>query len=278
MPLKSFKPTSPGRRNSSGHTFEEITKKKPEKSLLAPLKKKSGRNNKGRVTVRHRGGGHKRRYRIIDWKRRDRDGIEGRVAAIEYDPNRTARIALIFYTDGEKRYIVAPNGLRVDDRVMSGPDAPIRVGNALPMSDIPNGTQVHNVELTEGKGAQMVRSAGASAQIMAKEGSYVLLRLPSGEMRRVRSVCYATIGQVGNVEHANIKLGKAGRNRHRGRRPQVRGSVMNPVDHPHGGGEGKAPIGLPGPKSPWGWYTLGRRTRGKKQSDKYIVRRRGRRR
>ncbi len=278
MPLKSFKPTSPGRRNSSGHTFEEITKKKPEKSLLAPLKKKSGRNNKGRVTVRHRGGGHKRRYRIIDWKRRDRDGIEGRVAAIEYDPNRTARIALIFYTDGEKRYIVAPNGLSVDDRVMSGPDAPIRVGNALPMSDIPNGTQVHNVELTEGKGAQMVRSAGASAQIMAKEGSYVLLRLPSGEMRRVRSVCYATIGQVGNVEHANIKLGKAGRNRHRGRRPQVRGSVMNPVDHPHGGGEGKAPIGLPGPKSPWGWYTLGRRTRGKKQSDKYIVRRRGRRR
>ncbi len=278
MPLKSFKPTSPGRRNSSGHTFEEITKKKPEKSLLAPLKKKSGRNNKGRVTVRHRGGGHKRRYRIIDWKRRDRDGIEGRVAAIEYDPNRTARIALIFYTDGEKRYIVAPSGLSVDDRVMSGPDAPIRVGNALPMSEIPNGTQVHNVELTEGKGAQMVRSAGASAQIMAKEGSYVLLRLPSGEMRRVRSVCYATIGQVGNVEHANIKLGKAGRTRHRGRRPQVRGSVMNPVDHPHGGGEGKAPIGLPGPKSPWGWYTLGRRTRGKKQSDKYIVRRRGRRR
>ena len=278
MPLKNFKPTSPGRRNSSGHTFKEITKKKPEKSLLAPLKKKSGRNNTGRVTVRHRGGGHKRRYRIIDWKRRDRDGIEGRVAAIEYDPNRTARIALIFYTDGVKRYIVAPNGLKVDDRLMSGPDAPIRVGNALPMSAIPNGTQVHNVEMTEGKGAQMVRSAGASAQIMAKEGNYVLLRLPSGEMRRVRSVCYATIGQVGNVEHANIKLGKAGRNRHRGRRPQVRGSVMNPVDHPHGGGEGKAPIGLPGPKSPWGWYTLGRRTRGKKQSDKYIVRRRGRRR
>ena len=278
MPVKSYKPTSPGRRNSSGHTFEEITKKKPEKSLLAPLKKKSGRNNKGRVTVRHRGGGHKRRYRIIDWKRRDRIGIEGRVAAIEYDPNRTARIALIFYTDGEKRYIVAPNGLKVDDRVMSGPDAPIRVGNALPMSAIPNGTQVHNVELTEGRGAQMVRSAGAAAQIMAKEGNYALLRLPSGEMRRVRSVCYATIGQVGNVEHSNIKLGKAGRNRHRGRRPQVRGSVMNPVDHPHGGGEGKAPIGLPGPKSPWGWYTLGRRTRGKKQSDKYIVRRRGRRR
>ncbi len=278
MPIKIYKPTSPGRRNSSGHTFEEITKKKPEKSLLAPLKQKSGRNNKGRVTVRHRGDGHKRRYRIIDWKRRDRIGVEGRVAAIEYDPNRTARIALIFYSDGVKRYIIAPNGLKVDDRVMSGPEAPIRVGNALPMSAIPSGTQVHNVELTEGRGAQMVRSAGAGAQIMAKEGDYALLRLPSGEMRRVRSVCFATIGQVGNVEHSNIKLGKAGRNRHRGRRPQVRGSVMNPVDHPHGGGEGKAPIGLPGPKSPWGWYTLGRRTRGKKQSDKYIVRRRGRRR
>ncbi len=278
MPLKKFKPTSPGRRNASGHTFEEITKKKPEKSLLAPLKKKAGRNAKGRITVRHRGGGHKRRYRIIDWKRRDRIGIEGRVAAIEYDPNRTARIALIFYSDGEKRYILAPAGLQVDALVMSGPDAPIRVGNALPMSAIPNGTQVHNVELTEGRGAQMVRSAGASAQIMAKEGNYALLRLPSGEMRRVRSACYATIGQVGNVEHSNIKLGKAGRNRHRRRRPQVRGSVMNPVDHPHGGGEGKAPIGMPGPKSPWGWYTLGRRTRGKKNSDKYIVRRRGRRR
>ena len=278
MPIKNYKPTSPGRRNASGHSFEEITKKKPEKSLLAPLKKKSGRNNKGRVTVRHRGGGHKRRYRMIDWKRRDRVGVEGRVAAIEYDPNRTARIALIFYTDGVKRYIVAPNGLKVNDLLMSGPDAPIRIGNALPMAAIPNGTQVHNVELTAGRGAQMVRSAGASAQIMAKEGNYTLLRLPSGEMRRVRSVCYATIGQVGNVEHSNIKLGKAGRNRHRGRRPQVRGSVMNPVDHPHGGGEGKAPIGLPGPKSPWGWYTLGRRTRGKKQSDKYIVRRRGRRR
>ncbi len=278
MAIKVFKPTSPGRRNSSGHSFEEITKKKPEKSLLAPLKKKSGRNNKGRVTVRHRGGGHKRRYRMIDWKRRDRIGIEGRVAAIEYDPNRTARIALVFYTDGVKRYIVAPNGLKVDDKVMSGPEAPIRVGNALPMAAMPNGTQVHNVELTEGRGAQMVRSAGAAAQIMAKEGDYALLRLPSGEMRRVRAMCYATIGQVGNVEHSNIKLGKAGRNRHRGRRPTVRGSAMNPVDHPHGGGEGKAPIGLPGPKSPWGWYTLGRRTRGKKQSDKYIVRRRGRRR
>lgn len=276
MPLRNFKPTSPGRRNASGHTFEEITKKKPEKSLLAPLKKKAGRNQQGRITVRHRGGGHKRRYRIIDWKRRDRIGIEGRVAAIEYDPNRSARIALIVYTDGVKRYILAPVGLSVNDRVQTGPEAPIRTGSAMPMSAIPNGTQVHNVELTEGKGAQIVRSAGASAQIMAKEGSYVLLRLPSGEMRRIRAACYATIGQVGNVEHSNIKLGKAGRSRHRRRRPSVRGSVMNPVDHPHGGGEGKAPIGLPGPKSPWGWYTLGRRTRGKKPSDKYIVRRRRR--
>ena len=276
MPLRNFKPTSPGRRNASGHTFEEITKKKPEKSLLAPLKKKSGRNQQGRITVRHRGGGHKRRYRIIDWKRRDRIGVEGRVAAIEYDPNRSARIALVVYSDGVKRYILAPVGLSVDDRVATGPEAPIRTGSALPMSAIPNGTQVHNVELTEGKGAQIVRSAGASAQIMAKEGSYVLLRLPSGEMRRIRATCYATIGQVGNVEHSNIKLGKAGRSRHRRRRPTVRGSVMNPVDHPHGGGEGKAPIGLPGPKSPWGWYTLGRRTRGKKPSDKYIVRRRRR--
>ena len=280
MPLKKFKPTSPGRRNASGHTFDEITKKRPEKSLLEPLKKKSGRNAQGRITVRHRGGGHKRRYRRIDWKRRDRIGLTGRVAGIEYDPNRTARIALIVYSDGVKRYILAPVGLEVDATVQAGPDAPIRAGCALPMSAIPNGTQVHNVELTEGRGAQMVRSAGASAQIMAKEGDYVLLRLPSGEMRRVRSACYATIGQVGNVDHGNIKLGKAGRTRHRRRRPQVRGSVMNPVDHPHGGGEGKAPIGLPGPKSPWGWYTLGRRTRGKKPSDKYIVRRRraGRRR
>ena len=276
MPLRNFKPTSPGRRNASGHTFEELTKKKPEKSLLAPLKKKAGRNQQGRITVRHRGGGHKRRYRVIDWKRRDRIGIEGRVAAIEYDPNRSARIALIVYTDGVKRYILAPVGLSVDDRIQTGPDAPIQTGSAMPMSAIPNGTQVHNIELTEGKGAQIVRSAGASAQIMAKEGSYALLRLPSGEMRRIRAACYATIGQVGNVEHSNIKLGKAGRSRHRRRRPSVRGSVMNPVDHPHGGGEGKAPIGLPGPKSPWGWYTLGRRTRGKKPSDKYIVRRRRR--
>ncbi len=278
MPLKSFKPTSPGRRNSSGHTFEEITKKKPEKSLLAPLRKKAGRNVHGRITVRHRGGGHKRRYRLIDWKRRDRVGLDGRVNAIEYDPNRTARIALVFYDDGVKRYILAPLGLSVGDTINTGGEAPIRVGNAMPMREIPNGTQVHSIELIEGRGAQMARSAGTSAQIMAKEGDYVLLRLPSGEMRQVRAGCFATIGQVGNIEHGNIKLGKAGRTRHRGRRPQVRGSVMNPVDHPHGGGEGKAPIGLPGPKTPWGKPALGYRTRGKKASDKYIVRRRGRRR
>ena len=210
MPLKKFKPTSPGRRNSSGHTFEEITKKRPEKSLLAPQKKRAGRNNQGRLTVRHRGGGHKRRYRIIDWKRRDRVGIEGRVRAIEYDPNRSARIALIFYADGEKRYILAPLGLAVGARIHTGPEAPVRTGNTMPLNLIPNGTAVHGVELNPGRGAQIVRSAGASAQIMAKEGDYVLLRLPSGEMRRVRQECYATIGQVGNVEHGNIKLGKAG--------------------------------------------------------------------
>ena len=278
MPLRNFKPTSPGRRNASGYTFEEVTKKKPEKSLLAPLKKKAGRNVHGRITVRHRGGGHKRRYRLIDWKRRDRTGHEGRINAIEYDPNRTARIALVFYDDGVKRYILAPLGLGVGDTVHTGNEAPIRVGNAMPMRDMPNGTQVHSIELIEGRGAQMARSAGVSAQIMAKEGEYVLLRLPSGEMRQVRASCFATIGQVGNVEHGRIKLGKAGRNRHRGRRPQVRGSVMNPVDHPHGGGEGKAPIGLPGPKTPWGKPALGYRTRGKKASDKYIIRRRGRRR
>ncbi len=278
MPLKQFKPTSPGRRGASGHTFEEITKKKPEKSLLAPLKRKAGRNVHGRITVRHRGGGHKRRYRIIDWKRRDRIGLIGKVSAIEYDPNRSARIALIVYSDGVKRYILAPAGLGVGASIQSGPDAPIDVGNALPLRAIPNGTQVHCVELTEGRGAQMVRSAGTSAQIMAKEGDYCLLRLPSGEMRQVRCACFATIGTVGNVEHSNIKLGKAGRTRHRGRRPQVRGAAMNPVDHPHGGGEGKSPIGMPGPKTPWGKPTLGYRTRGKKPSDKYIVRRRGRKR
>ena len=278
MPVKQFKPTSPGRRGASGSTFEEITKKKPEKSLLAPLRKKGGRNNQGRVTVRHRGGGHKRRYRIIDWKRRDRVGQEGKVTAIEYDPNRTARIALVAYADGEKRYILAPQSLSVGDRIAAGPEAPLHVGNALPLQKIPNGTMVHCVELIEGRGAQMVRSAGGAAQIMAKERGYCLLRLPSGEMRQVRELCFATIGQVGNLEHGTIKLGKAGRSRHRGRRPTVRGAAMNPVDHPHGGGEGKAPVGLPGPKTPWGKPALGYRTRGKKPSDKYVVRRRGRKR
>ena len=275
MPIRQFKPTSPGRRGSSGYTFAEITRKKPERSLLAPLKRRAGRNNSGKISVRHRGGGPKRRYRIIDWKRRDRLGIAGRVRSIEYDPNRSARIALVFYEDGKKRYILAPLGLAVDDPIDTGPGAPIRPGNALPLGTMPSGTQVHCVELVEGKGAQMVRSAGTVAQIMAKEGDYTLLRLPSTEMRRVRSACYATVGQVGNVEHNNIKLGKAGRNRHRRRRPQVRGSAMNPVDHPHGGGEGKAPIGLDGPKTPWGQPTLGYRTRGRKPSAKYIVRRRG---
>ena len=278
MPVKQFKPTSPGRRGSSGYTFEEITKKTPEKSLLTPLRRRGGRNNQGRITVRHRGGGHKRRYRVIDWRRRDREGLQGRVASIEYDPNRSARIALIVYTDGVKRYIVAPLGLRPGIVIETGAGALIQTGSAMPLASIPTGTQVHCVELKEGQGAKIVRSAGASAQIMAREGDYTLLRMPSGEMRRVRSACYATIGQVGNVEHGNINLGKAGRNRHRGRRPTVRGSAMNPVDHPHGGGEGKAPVGLPGPKSPWGWYTLGYRTRGKKPSDQYIVRRRGKRR
>ena len=274
MPLKQFKPTSPGRRGASGYSFTEITKKRPEKSLLAPLKRKAGRNNRGVITVRHRGGGAKRRYRIIDWKRRDRVGIPGRVRAIEYDPNRSARIALVVYADGKKRYILAPLGIAVNDQIETGPDAPIRPGNAMPLSGLPSGTQVHCVELVEGKGAQMVRSAGVAAQIMAKEGDYCLLRLPSSEMRRVRSACYATVGQVGNAEHGIIKLGKAGRTRHRRRRPQVRGAAMNPVDHPHGGGEGKAPVGLPGPKTPWGKPTLGYRTRGRKPSDKYIVRRR----
>jgi len=273
MAVKQFKPTSPGRRGMTGFTFDEITKKKPEKSLIATRKKMAGRNAQGRITVRHRGGGSKRRIRIVDFKR-DKTGVPGRVAAIEYDPGRSARLALIFYRDGDKRYILAPVGLKVGDAVQAGPDAEVRVGNALPLAQMPNGTVIHNIELTPGRGGQIVRSAGGSAQLMAKEGDYTLLRLPSGEMRRVLSNCVATVGQVGNVENSLIKLGKAGRTRHRRRRPQVRGSVMNPVDHPHGGGEGKAPVGLPGPKSPWGKPTLGRRTRGKKPSDKLIVRRR----
>ena len=273
MPIKQFKPTSAGRRGASGYTFDEITKTEPEKSLLATRKKMAGRNAHGRITVRHRGGGSKRRLRIIDFKR-DKIGVPGKVASIEYDPGRSARIALINYADGEKRYIVAPVGLKVGDMVQSGPESEVRVGNTLPLQHMPNGTVIHNIELTPGRGGQIVRSAGTSAQLMAKEGEYALLRLPSGEMRRVLAACQATVGQVGNVENSLIKLGKAGRTRHRRRRPQVRGSAMNPVDHPHGGGEGKAPVGMPSPKSPWGKPTLGKRTRGTKPSDKYVVRRR----
>jgi large subunit ribosomal protein L2 len=274
MPIRQFKPTSPGRRGSSGYTFEEITKKRPERRLVEPLKKSGGRNSQGRLTVRHRGGGAKRLYRLIDFKR-NKTGARGRVEAIEYDPNRSARIALIAYEDGEKRYILCPVGLKIGDAVMAGVGADIRPGNALPLRSIPTGTMVHNIELQLGRGGQIVRSAGSGAQLMAKEGDYSLLRLPSGEMRRVLSACSATVGQVGNVEHNNIKLGKAGRARHRGWRPEVRGSAMNPRDHPHGGGEGKAPVGLPGPKSPWGKPTLGYRTRRNKATTKYIVRRRG---
>ncbi len=273
MGIKWYKPTSPGRRGASGYTFDEITKKRPEKSLLAPLKRKAGRNNQGRISVRHRGGGHKRRLRIIDFKR-DKTGVPGRVAAIEYDPNRSARIALIHYVDGEKRYIIWPVGLAVGDTVMAGPKAEIKPGNALPMRNIPSGNIVHNLELHKGHGAQLVRGAGGSAQLMAREGNNVMVRLPSGEVRRIHADCMATIGQVGNVEHDQIKLGRAGRRRLLGRRPKVRGAVMNPRDHPHGGGEGRAPIGLPGPKTPWGKPTLGYRTRRRKDTNKYIVRRR----
>jgi large subunit ribosomal protein L2 len=272
--IKVFKPTSPGRRRMSGYTFDEITKRKPEKSLLRAKKSKAGRNFRGKVTVRHRGGGEKRQLRIIDFKR-DKVGIPGRVAAIEYDPNRSARIALIYYADGEKRYILAPLGLNVDDKIMAGPDAEIKPGNALPMRSMPAGIEIHNIEMQKGRGGQIVRSAGASAQLMVKEGEYVLLRLPSGEIRRVRSECMATIGQIGNLEHQNINLGKAGRKRHMGWRPTVRGSAMSPRDHPHGGGEGRSPVGMPGPKTPWGKPALGYKTRQPKASDKMIVKRRG---
>lgn len=274
MALKVYRPTSPGRRRASGSTFEEITKSKPEKSLLLPLKKRGGRNSQGRITVRHRGQGAKRRLRIIDFMR-DKIGVPGRVAAIEYDPNRSANIALIYYADGEKRYILAPLDLKVGDVVKSGADAEIKPGNTLPMKSIPSGTLLHNIEMQMGKGAQLVRSAGVGAQLMAKEGKYVLIRLPSGEVRRVIGDCMATIGQVGNVDHRGIKLGKAGRKRWLGRRPEVRGSAMNPNDHPHGGGEGRCPIGMPGPKTPWGKPALGYRTRKQKASDKMIVKRRG---
>ena len=258
MAVKKYKPTTPGQRNKTGYTFEEITKKTPERSLIIPLRKTGGRNVHGRVTVRHRGGGHRRFIRIVDFKR-DKIDVPARVAAIEYDPNRTARLALLFYADGAKRYIIAPVGVKVGDTLVSGPTAEIKTGNSLPIANIPVGTMVHNIEMKEGKGAQMVRSAGASAQVLAKEGDYAQIRLPSGEVRLVRQGCYATIGQVGNVDHSNIKLGKAGRKRHMGIRPTVRGSAMNPNDHPHGGGEGRQPIGMPSPKSPWGKPTLGKK-------------------
>jgi large subunit ribosomal protein L2 len=273
MAVKTYKPTSPGRRGLVGHAFEEITRSTPERSLVRTLRKKGGRNFRGKITVRHQGGGHKRRYRLIDFKR-NKHAIPARVSSIEYDPNRSARIALLVYADGEKRYIIAPLGLRVGDQVISGSGAEIRVGNSLPLREIPLGTQVHNIELQPGRGGQMARSAGTSAQVLAKEGNYATLRLPSGEMRMVLDRCMATVGQVGNVDHGNINMGKAGRKRWLGIRPTVRGSAMNPNDHPHGGGEGRSPIGMPGPKSPWGKPTLGKRTRGRKPSDKYIVRRR----
>ncbi|MEJ2013434.1 MAG: 50S ribosomal protein L2 [Anaerolineales bacterium] len=277
MPVKKYKPTSPGRRGMSGHTFEEITKSKPERSLLVPKNKRGGRNNYGRVTVRHRGGGSRRPYRVVDFKR-DKHGVPATVAAIEYDPNRSARLALLHYVDGEKRYIIAPLGLAVGDSVIAGPQAEIRPGNSLPLANIPLGTTVHNIELKEGKGGQLVRSAGTSAQLLGKEGAYAAIRLPSGEVRRIRQTCYATVGEVGNPDHSNIKLGKAGRKRHKGIRPAVRGSAMSPRDHPHGGGEGRQPIGLPGPKSPWGKPTLGKKTRRNKQTEKYIIRHRSKRR
>ena len=272
MAVKKFKPTSPGRRFVTVSTFDEVTTDKPEKSLLEPLKRQSGRNNKGRVTVRHRGGGHKKQYRLIDFKR-DKDGIPAKVATIEYDPNRSARIALLNYQDGEKRYIVAPVGLDVGMTVISGTGSDIKVGNCLPLKNIPLGTVIHNLELYPKGGAQLVRSAGASAQLMAKDGKYAHIRMPSGEMRLLLQECRATIGQVGNVEHENITVGKAGRNRWAGIRPTVRGVVMNPVDHPHGGGEGRSPIGR-NPVTPWGKPALGARTRKKKPSDRMIVKRR----
>ncbi|MGQ9849616.1 MAG: 50S ribosomal protein L2 [Aggregatilineaceae bacterium] len=277
MPIKKYKPTSPGRRDMTGSTFEEITRSEPLRRLVRELRKRGGRNNLGRVTVRHRGGGHKRLYRLIDF-RRDKLNIPARVEAIEYDPNRSARIALLLYADGERRYIIAPLGLRVGDTVVSGPNAEVRVGNAMPIRQIPVGTMVHNVELLPGKGGQLARAAGTSAQLLAKEGTYAQLRLPSGEVRLVHENCMATIGQVGNAEHGNIKLGKAGRKRWLGWRPTVRGSAMDPNSHPHGGGEGRSPIGMPGPKTPWGKPAMGVKTRRNKRTDQFIVRRRGTRR
>lgn len=275
MAIRKYKSTSPGLRGMTVSTFEDITAKTPEKSLTKTLKKHSGRNSRGTITVRHRGGGYRPKYRIIDFKR-NKDGVPGKVATIEYDPNRSANIALIFYADGEKRYIIAPNTLKVGDTIYSGEDADIQVGNALPMKNIPVGTIIHCIEMKAGKGAQMVRSAGNGAQLMAKEAGYATIRLPSGEMRKVRNECRATIGEVGNIEHENIKIGKAGRKRHMGIRPTVRGSAMNPNDHPHGGGEGKTGVGRESPVSPWGMKTLGYKTRRKnKKSNQYIVKKRG---
>ncbi|MDR1061080.1 MAG: 50S ribosomal protein L2 [Clostridiales bacterium] len=274
MAVKTYKPTTPARRQMTSADFSVLTKKEPEKALLAPLKKTGGRNSYGRITVRHRGGGAKRKYRIIDFKR-NKDGVAAKVTALEYDPNRSAYIALVQYADGEKRYIIAPNGLKTGDVVVSGAGSDIKTGNCLPLTNIPVGTVIHNIELNPGAGAQIVRSAGSSAQLMAKEGAYAQIRLPSGEVRMIRINCRASIGQVSNIENENLKIGKAGRKRWMGRRPKVRGVVMNPVDHPHGGGEGKSPIGKPGPVTPWGKPTLGYKTRKKKNpTDKYIVKRR----
>ena len=273
MAVKNFKPYSPGRRFMTVANFEEITTDKPERSLVERLKKHGGRNQQGRLTVRHQGGGHKRLYRVIDFKR-NKDGVSAKVATIEYDPNRSARIALLHYADGEKRYILAPDGLKIGDTLMSGADADIKTGNTLPLKNIPVGTTIHNIEMKIGKGAQLVRSAGASAQLMAKEGDYALLRLPSGELRKVHVNCRATIGQVGNLEHENVSIGKAGRSRWLGIRPANRGVAMNPIDHPHGGGEGRSPVGRKHPVTPWGKVAMGARTRKKKASDKLIVKRR----
>lgn len=274
MPLRKFKPVTPGTRWMDVSTFEEITKVKPEKSLIVPLKKSGGRNSHGHITSRHRGGGHKRFLRLIDFKR-EKKGVNAKVAAIEYDPNRSARIALLFYRDGEKRYILSPDGLKVGDSLQAGKDVEIKVGNSLPLANIPVGTFIHNVELRPGKGGQMARSAGTSAQLVAKDAGFAQLRLPSGEIRNVHEECYATVGIVSNVDHQNITIGKAGRSRWLGKRPQSRGVVQNPVDHPHGGGEGKSPQGNPHPVSPWGWHTKGQKTRKKKKlSSKFIVKRR----
>ncbi|MCL2678798.1 MAG: 50S ribosomal protein L2 [Dehalococcoidia bacterium] len=274
MGIKVYRPTSPGRRGMTGLTYEEITKSTPEKALLAPRKQSAGRNSQGKLTVRHRGSGVKRRLRIVDFKR-DKVGVPGKVAAIEYDPNRSANLALIHYVDGDKRYIISPSGVKVGEMVKVAEDAELKPGNTLPLRNMPTGTLIHNIETEVGRGGKLVRSAGAVAQLMAKEGDYVLVRLPSGEMRRVRAECRATVGQVGNLEHSNVKLGKAGRKRRMGWRPAVRGIAMTPRDHPHGGGEGRSPIGMAGPKTPWGKPALGYKTRKPKPSDKLIVKRRG---